>query len=91
MGIRANNLILVEEIKPIKILQDHLGIWKDQIKDDSALKKRTMKNWTKYDGVFNELKRLEFDIRVLTEIKKKRQGSEITGDYIYLYSGVHQN
>lgn len=46
---------------------------------------------TKSEEVFRELNKLKMDIVVLSETKKKGQGSEMKGNYIHIYSGVDKS
>lgn len=46
---------------------------------------------TKQREVFTELEKMNIDIGVLTETKKKGAGNERVGKYIHFYSGVNKN
>lgn len=46
---------------------------------------------TKHAEVFREIGRFKIDICVITETKKKGNGTENVGDYIHLYSGVDKS
>lgn len=46
---------------------------------------------TKQSEVFHELNKMNIDICVLTETKKKGKGNENIGEYIHFYSGVRKD
>ncbi|GJQ87439.1 hypothetical protein Trydic_g19204 [Trypoxylus dichotomus] len=41
--------------------------------------------------VFQEIRKAEIDVCVLTETKKEGTGNEIVAEYIYFYSGVQKH
>ena len=43
---------------------------------------------TKQTEVFQELRKMNIDIAVLTEVKKKGSGTEEINEYLHIYSGV---